>query len=337
MKLVMVNDTNIKDYVPDLPEEYFRLPYAAAKSDFVRAAVLYHQGGVYMDTDFLLMKPMDDVLAQLQEHEIVAYNGFEGGLPAESNSCQEYSSNWLAARKGNLFHKTWWENMRQKLTRVCGEGEMANNEEKVCCHEAFAKEPDKRSCHIPWAHLEHLKNPKSDNDLHRKAAEDTTSREILVKEHKSSLEEVEKVLQAVNDGNQKAKQIPAEAQLYCLNGIRGLAPHLNGEVYWQPWNSATQTTGELLKTQPDYKQFEDRFSCKQVNENDLECTHSQDGDHTKKPQVYKDFFNRMAYHLFFSLRTVNPETREQMLQGNWMLSEMYRRSLGVAKAASTPS
>ena len=45
MRLVLINDSNIRDYVPDLPEEYWRLPYHQCKSDFVRAAVVYHNGG----------------------------------------------------------------------------------------------------------------------------------------------------------------------------------------------------------------------------------------------------------------------------------------------------
>ena len=35
----------MRELVPDLPEEYFRLPYSAAKSDFLRYGMLYHHGG----------------------------------------------------------------------------------------------------------------------------------------------------------------------------------------------------------------------------------------------------------------------------------------------------
>ena len=39
--------------IPDAPEELFRIPYEAAESDAIRYALLYHNGGIYMDTDFL--------------------------------------------------------------------------------------------------------------------------------------------------------------------------------------------------------------------------------------------------------------------------------------------
>merc|ERR1712232_709214 len=129
-------------------------------------------GGVYMDTDFLLMNPMDDLLKKLETYDIVAYSTHE----EQDTVCEGkgYSSNWLAARKGNKFHQTWWENMKHKLTRMCDEDEFKL--EKVCCHEAFAKTPERRSCHIPWAALEHLKVPSSDLDAKGPAKVDVTQR-----------------------------------------------------------------------------------------------------------------------------------------------------------------
>lgn len=51
---VLINDHNVRIYVPDLPEEYFKLPYPSAKSDMIRYALLYHHGGIYMDPDMLV-------------------------------------------------------------------------------------------------------------------------------------------------------------------------------------------------------------------------------------------------------------------------------------------
>lgn len=46
---ILINDTNIREYVPDMPEEYFRIEYDAAKSDMIRYALLYHNGGISWD------------------------------------------------------------------------------------------------------------------------------------------------------------------------------------------------------------------------------------------------------------------------------------------------
>ena len=50
---VLLHDLNVRIYVPDMPDEYFKLPYPSAKSDMVRYGVLYHHGGIYMDADLL--------------------------------------------------------------------------------------------------------------------------------------------------------------------------------------------------------------------------------------------------------------------------------------------
>lgn len=50
---VLLHDLNVRIYVPDMPDEYFKLPYPSAKSDMLRYGVLYHHGGIYMDADLL--------------------------------------------------------------------------------------------------------------------------------------------------------------------------------------------------------------------------------------------------------------------------------------------
>lgn len=50
---VIINDLNVRIYVPDMPSEYFKLPYPAAKSDMLRYGLLYHHGGIFLDLDVL--------------------------------------------------------------------------------------------------------------------------------------------------------------------------------------------------------------------------------------------------------------------------------------------
>lgn len=50
---VVINERNARSYVPDLPEEYFRLPYPAAKADLLRYGLLYHHGGLFVENDVL--------------------------------------------------------------------------------------------------------------------------------------------------------------------------------------------------------------------------------------------------------------------------------------------
>lgn len=57
-----------------MPKEFLRLPYAAAASDVIRAASIYHHGGIYMDTDFVITGPLHKWLDKLETHDIISYS-----------------------------------------------------------------------------------------------------------------------------------------------------------------------------------------------------------------------------------------------------------------------
>jgi len=103
------------------------------------------------------------------------------------------------------------------MTRLCGEGEF--KAEKVCCHEAFARTPEKRPCHIPWAHLEWLKLPRMDADL-KPLQMDPTQRHEASSKKKAWREgsAAEEAKLAVQRGNARAAQLPKETKMYCFRG-----------------------------------------------------------------------------------------------------------------------
>ncbi len=146
-EIVIVNDTTIEQYIPDIPDEFFRL-YPAAKSDAFRAAIIYNHGGFYADLDFLMMDSISTMVDLLQTNEIVSYTS------SDDVTCQEsFSSNFHGGTRRNSFSANWWENIKDKITRVCDAGEMTAD--KVCCH--AKDDPNPSECHVPWAFLEHLK------------------------------------------------------------------------------------------------------------------------------------------------------------------------------------
>lgn len=53
--------------VPDMPVEFDSLPYAAAVSDLIRTALIAHHGGFYLDTDFLVQKPLAPIADMLSK------------------------------------------------------------------------------------------------------------------------------------------------------------------------------------------------------------------------------------------------------------------------------
>ena len=136
---ILINNQTIRDWVPDMPDEFFRMPYTQATSDLVRYGVLYHHGGIYMDSDFIVLKDLSPVVQRL-DHDLVSYcvRSNPGNI---CTSC--FSSNFLASRKGSHVMKEMWEKQKAKIRDHCPLSE--KEEQKVCCFD----DPNQK-CHIPW-------------------------------------------------------------------------------------------------------------------------------------------------------------------------------------------
>lgn len=140
-ELIFINDTNVKAFIPDMPDEYFKMPYIAAKSDLVRYALLYHHGGIYLDTDFLVVKDSAVSMPDVTSADFFAYETGE-----QSCATGTFSSNFIAGRKGsNIFEKVWH---MQKSAIVTHCDSRDNVENKVCCFDDVAAQ-----CHVPWTGL----------------------------------------------------------------------------------------------------------------------------------------------------------------------------------------
>ena len=113
LTVLKVNDSNVRDFIPDLPEEWFRL-YNQARTDVLRAGLLFHHGGMYMDTDVLVRTSLDEFISKIRSHDLVSYQN-EGFGENETRCINGFSSNIMAARKNNVYSETWWSNIKAKL------------------------------------------------------------------------------------------------------------------------------------------------------------------------------------------------------------------------------
>ena len=77
--------------VPYVKEAYESKKYAFV-TDFVRLFALYHEGGIYMDTDVEVLKPYDDLL------ELPGFTGYEGSKylpPVTGTIASEAGNAWV--------------------------------------------------------------------------------------------------------------------------------------------------------------------------------------------------------------------------------------------------
>merc|ERR1711920_1193642 len=109
-----------------------------------------------------------------------------------------------------------------------------------------------------------------------------------------------------------------------------MAPHLNGEVFYQPWDTRARATDPNVMS----AEFDHRFACNEQGEGDLYCTHGNWAT-KRQPRLYQCFFRRVAYHLFFSTRKVFARSTDEVLEKGWLLSELYRRSFEHAESPRT--
>merc|ERR1740139_1405726 len=67
----------------------------------------------------------------------------------------------MAGLKGNRLSEIWWSNIKGKLEHRCDMQSWKNENGKLCCHHENETDDEfsSRNCHVPWASLEHMKNP----------------------------------------------------------------------------------------------------------------------------------------------------------------------------------
>ena len=59
-KVNLINHENVKEYIPDLPDYFYKLQ-PAHQADFVRVYVLCDRGGIWLDSDTLVVDKLDDL------------------------------------------------------------------------------------------------------------------------------------------------------------------------------------------------------------------------------------------------------------------------------------
>ncbi len=82
------NDKFVKKFYPQYEEDYFNIPQGVMRIDIVRCLYLHKYGGVYCDTDYIFIKPIDNNFLK--------------------NTCvlgiEEYHNKWIDTEKvGNAF------------------------------------------------------------------------------------------------------------------------------------------------------------------------------------------------------------------------------------------
>lgn len=101
-QIIHLDNKNIYDYLPNLRKDINNLKLAQ-KTDYIRLALLYYYGGIWIDADTIVMRSLIDIVHKIKE-------GYDYiGFGCSKNICMDgypYPSNWLmAAPKGSTLIK----------------------------------------------------------------------------------------------------------------------------------------------------------------------------------------------------------------------------------------
>lgn len=111
-KLKILNEKTIKEYLPDIRNDFDNL-MVAQKVDYYRIALLYKYGGIWLDADIIIMKDLEPIFKKLDEG--YDYVGF-GCTGAQCSYGKFRPSNWvLGARPQSVLMELILNKLDEKL------------------------------------------------------------------------------------------------------------------------------------------------------------------------------------------------------------------------------
>jgi FkbM family methyltransferase len=75
--VILINETNINDYVKDIPDN-FKILCPAHQADFVRVNVILDYGGIWLDSDILVIDKLDSLFDILEKNDGFFYKDHNG-------------------------------------------------------------------------------------------------------------------------------------------------------------------------------------------------------------------------------------------------------------------
>ncbi len=86
-RLIILDDVSVHNYLPELRElGHLKI---AQKVDYIRVALLYHYGGVWVDADTIVMRRLDEIFEKVRRYDYVGFGCSDkvcfNGYPRPSN------------------------------------------------------------------------------------------------------------------------------------------------------------------------------------------------------------------------------------------------------------
>jgi len=114
VKTILVTPETLREYLPDIEDDIFAIEDLAHKADMIRTRLVMRYGGMWLDSDAVVLRDLNFLFDHLKEHEFVGFNN-GGRLQAERPWVRVCC--FLSRPNGTIISQ-WVNAQREKLPRT---------------------------------------------------------------------------------------------------------------------------------------------------------------------------------------------------------------------------
>ncbi len=105
--LHLVTDVNLYEYITvnELPQNFKNIKCLAHRADYIRCCLICKYGGIWLDSDQILISDLSEVIELLKTHDYITYE-WEKNQP---------SIGFFAAKSGNILLEKWKSSMERLI------------------------------------------------------------------------------------------------------------------------------------------------------------------------------------------------------------------------------
>jgi hypothetical protein len=114
VEVVLVTPEKVREYIPDIPKEILNIKEIAHKADMIRALLIYHYGGMWLDSDAIVLSDLNWMFDMLSEYDFIGFNN-NGRF---DDSPLNVRINCFLSRPGSSVMKAWVYAQHEKFPKV---------------------------------------------------------------------------------------------------------------------------------------------------------------------------------------------------------------------------
>jgi hypothetical protein len=112
--VILTSPENIHDYLDHIPDPIMEIPALEHKADMIRTMLIEKHGGMWLDSDALVLRDLNPYFDLLEEHEFVVFCP-KGRLGRQTRSAKV---NCFLSRPGGKIISGWRKAQHEKLPKT---------------------------------------------------------------------------------------------------------------------------------------------------------------------------------------------------------------------------